>query len=344
MTERPARHLPRLDLATEGPSQAVREALRERAAGLAAFGYRSADAEFLAVAGLLGGYFVRRQYRAYVGCRAGGAETSMLKLAQSNGHAVPVVGRTLFRLRGASFYRAIRSEGSLAQREGAWAAIKKRLLVLDYFLESGSDGLWLLSESDKAGYFASLDVAADRFPASARGLGGRTRVFSDGFPIRVADGDSPLVSFSYVHLGSTDRGVLRHLECHEALLAALALKGFMCEWVMLADSPVQFLRLRTAWRRWRDRVARDCLEQEYFQLRLEIDKRNWGALSRESIERYASLCSQCRGHGVDGRYRQWLNRGSPARQPGEGFADACQYREVHLDSDYAIAERVVRER
>ena len=124
------------------PWRTVREALRER--GRSAHGIRipdTVDAEFLAAAALLGGYFVRRQYLAYVGRRQGRADDGFLRTAESGGHAAAVVGRSLFRLKGASLYRSIRCEegtgpasGGLGhcQEEGSWA--------LDYFLEGPARG------------------------------------------------------------------------------------------------------------------------------------------------------------------------------------------------------------
>ena len=333
---------PDLACAIASPSERIREALCERAEGLREFGYRRADAEFLLAAALLGGYFLRRQYLDYVGCRSGGTDTRMLKLAESNGHAVHVAGKGLVRLRGTSLYRAIRCEGSLAGREGAWGVIKKRLLILDYFLEPREGGAWLLTEFDKAGYFDSLGIPAERFPASVRSRGGRPRVFADGFPITAASGDPPVVSFSYAHTGSTDRGMLRHLALHEPLAAALAHRDVACEWVMLSDSPAQFPRLRNAWRRWCESVARDWREREYFALRLDVEKRNWGSLSRDSVEHYADLCSKCTSDGSERRYREWLESGAPPRQPGGDFVEACRYRELLLDRDYALADKVVR--
>lgn len=325
-----------------GPSEETRAALHERAGSLARFGYRPADAEFLVAAALLGSHFVRRQHLYYVGCRAGGTDTKFLRLVESNGHAVPVVGKQLYRLRGASLCRAIRCNDGFARRATAWAAIKKSLLAIDYFLEAKIGGGWLLSEADKAAYFESLGVPAETFPLSPRSRGGRPRIFPDGFPITTASGKSPVVSFSYAHSGSTHQAMLRHLTLYEPLVAALAHRGLASECVVLADSPMQFARLRHAWRLWRDNAARNWVEREYFALRLDVDKRNWSGLSRDSVERYARLSAECSGRSVEARYREWLASGSPPRQPGGDFSESCKYREVLLERDYAIADRAVR--
>ena len=74
----------------------LRDILRDCAEGLARFGYRAADAEFLVLAGFAGGHFVRRQFRAYARCGRGGRETAMLRCAADSGHIVSVVGKSLY--------------------------------------------------------------------------------------------------------------------------------------------------------------------------------------------------------------------------------------------------------
>ena len=333
--------LPSPSRGTTGPPEAVRVAIRERAAPLQAFGYRPVDAEFLTVAALLGGYFVRRQYLAYAGCRRGWADTRLMRMTESNGHAVAVVERSLFRLTGASLYRPIRCEEGLARRAAGWAVVKKRLLALDYFLETTPDGDWLLSESDKASHFSSMGIPSARLPAGRRRKGRAVRTFTDGFPA-VASKSTPTVSFSFAHTGATASSLRRHLTLHEPLAASLAGLGIACEWVMLADSPGQFPRLRHAWRLWRDRAARDWRELAFFALQSKVERRNWGGLSRECVERYARLAAACSGSGTELRYQEWLGKGSPQRREGEDFASRSRYREVLVDHDYSIAERVVR--
>ena len=322
------------------PVQRLSATLRPRSAGLARFGYRADDADFLAAAVLLGGYFLRRQYRAFGGQRSRSAETRMLRLAEDNGHAIPVSGKTLYRLRTASLYRALGCDGSLAQRGRARRTVKQRLLALDYLLACGQGERWLLGEADKAGYFASLGIPAQEFPVSARDRAGKPRIFADCFPIRTTVEKPSVVGFCYAHAGTEEGGMLRRLQKHQPLAAALAERGITCEWTVLADSPTQFLRLRHAWRCWQRRLERDWTEREYFELRLAVEKRLWKSLSRESVERYARLRAEIRTDGIERRYHAWIKGGAPSRQPGEDFAASCRYREVLLDRDYSASDAI----
>lgn len=339
---RPRSHLASARPRRRGPSEALRASLRGRAAALRAFGYRDLDAEFLVAAGALGGHFLRRQYRQYAGCLRGGTDTRFLRLAESKQHIAPLVGRSLFRMRGSALFRAIRCKEGIARRERGWDAIRKRLLVVDYFLQAGETGTWLLSDEDKTSWFASRGIPAERFPTAVRTRKGRHRVFPDGFPVTVGGRSPDQICFSYSHAGSTAHSFRHHLGRHESIAASLACLGIDCEWVVLADSPVQFPRLRRAWRQWRTRQVRDWHETELFELRIEVDRRNWSALSREDVERYARLSSSLRGERVDRRYRRWVQAGLPPRRPGGAFAESCAYREVLLDRDYSIVERIIR--
>ena len=325
-----------------GSPPGVRAALRERAAGLAGFGYRPPDAEFLALAALAGGFFVRRQYRQYVGCGTGGPETRMLRLAGERGHAAPLAGKALYRLRGSAFWKALGCEGAPSGAPRGRRAIKQRLLALDYVLERGGSGTWLLDGRDKAAHFLCLGIPVESFPVAARAKGGGSRAFPEVFPARADAGEPPAVAFSYAHAGSGASGVERHLRTHESLAAALACRGIACEWVMLADSACQFPRLRAAWRGWRGRLLRDWEEREYFGLRRAVAQRRWKDLCKADIDRYARLRVACTVAGIEGRYRKWLERGAPEREPGGDFAESCRYREVLLDYDYSVADRVER--
>ncbi len=326
----------------EGSRDAVRRALRRGAARLAPFGYRTDDAEFILAAALAGGYFVRRQFRTYVGCRTGSRETSMLRRAAANRHVQPVVGKSLYRVSRASLRQMVGDETVVPAQGRAWRAVRKALLTLDYMIEAGPCGNWLLSESDKVRYFASLGIPQERFPATARNRRGNPRPFPDALPIQVGSGECPRISFTYAHAGSSGTGVLRHLSLHEALASELSARDRVCEWVVLADSPGQFPQLRAAWRRWRAGLLRDWSEREYFELRRVVESRRWADLSGSAVDRYADLRGEYTGEAVERRYARWLEDGCPGLEPGADFARTCRYREFLLDRDYSIAERVER--
>ena len=318
-----------------------REILNGAAAALAPFRYQPIDAEFLAAVALLGGYFVRHQYRAFAQCGKGGFETRFVQNLERNGHATAVVGKTLYRLRGTRLLKAIgctfRASSARARR-----TVKQRLLALDYFVARRDRGSWLVTAAEKAACFSSLGVASASLPAPTRKRAGKRKPFADGFPIQQLDGDPPVFAFSYAHAGAGQSGMVRHLSMYHALAASLTDLGHDCEWVVLADTPAQFARLRHAWRRWRGGLERDWIEREYFELRQAVEKRLWNTLTRQTVERYATLRSALQGASTEHRYAEWVERGAPAREHRTCLADSCSYREVLLDHNYSVVDAIVR--
>ena len=328
---------------SEQPDGASAADFFRRAERVEALGYRSVEAEFLTAVALLGGFFVRRQYRAFSGTSKGGAEVQLVRRAKANGH-VRVNGRkpALYRLCGGSLFRAVGCDDPGSGAGRARRAAKQRLLALDYWIACIGEGRFLLTAADKAAYFSSLGIGEDCFPAAARKPQDGRRFFPDGFPVGVSDPRGKSVRFTYAHAGSSAHGIERHLASHAPLAAALAQRGIACEWVVLADTEAQFARLRDAWRRWRARAERDWSEGEYFELRRLVDKRRWEELSKEAVERYAYLSALHRNAAAEERYRTWARNGARPRNPGADFAASSEYREVLMDFDYAAADAACR--
>lgn len=315
----------------------------ERAERVEKLGYRAVEAEFLTAVALLGGFFVQRQFQTFCGGKRGGAEVRFVRRVQANGHVKTNLHKPrLYRLCGASLFQAVGCEDPGSRAGRARRAAKQRLLVLDYWISRIGEGRLLLSAADKAAYFASLGISEECFPAAARTRRNVRTFFPDRFPIGAPEESREPVRFAYAHAGSSVHGMERHLASHEPLARALAQRGIACEWVVLADSEAQFARLRHAWERWLERAERDWSEGEYFELRRLVDKRRWKDLSRESVERYASLGAQHVGAAVERRYREWARSGAPAREPGGDFPKSCRYREVLMEFDYAAADAACR--
>ena len=331
------------DRSAESPRWANCETLRQQAAGLVTLGYREMEAEFLVAAALTGGYFLRRQYRLFTGLQTGWAATRLIRRAESNGHLLAVCPKgpyrkALYRLRGASLYSALGpAADEVRVRACARRWVKQHLLVLDHFIESGG-GHWLLHAEAKASYFQSLGIPETSLPAAVRTRSGKRRLFPDGFPIKASVGDGKTVAFSYAHSGASEAGMRRHLRRYEPLVGALAAAGIGADLSVLADSPVQFLRLRRAWRKWAARVERDWEEAQLFDLRQKIDQHRWSELCMEALERYAELLAMHDGEGAERRYRAWIADGAPPRDPGPCPTALCTYREVLLDHDYRAAD------
>lgn len=316
-----------------------RERIAERAAALRDFGYSAYDAEFLTAAALLGGYFLRRQYRAWGGRKPGSPERCMLARAVEHGHVRPLAGKALYWIRGRSLYRAISGDGPAKGAPLARRRIKAKLLAMDYVVTHGGGG-WLLDAREKADRFRALGVPEESLPTARTARSGSVRLFPGGFPIRDAADAESTVEIVYAHAAATAAGMRAHLRMHAPLAAALRSCGVACAWTVLADGAAQFPRLRHCWRGWRNERLRDVAESEYFALRRTVEKRQWERLSGEAVNRFADLQGELSGAGAERRYRRWLEDGARPLPAGADFAAVSLYREVLLDFDYAAADRV----
>ena len=307
-------------------------------AGPERFGYRPADAEFLAGVAHLGGFFVRRQYRSFRRVSRGSTEQRFLARATRCGHVRMMGRRTqLCQLRGGALFRALGCRNP-AQGGRRRRAVKQRLLALDYWIAQPERKDFLLAPEDKIAHFAGLGIPEECFPLGLRARKGTPLRFPDHFPVRVQGPGRPAVQFAYAHAGSTASGIKRHLERHERLAMALWERGIPCEWILLADGEAQFPRLRSAWAGAMRRAERDWSEAVYFGLRLLAQRREWTALSRDSVELYRQLAAKHPGNDTEQRYRAWVSAGMPPRPPGGDYATSCSLAEVLMEFDYSAAE------
>lgn len=334
---------------TDRPATApasFREIARDRGGRLDRFGYVEGDAEFLGAVTVLGGFFVRRQYREWTGRCIGWAETEFLARATGLRHVRPCVGASLYTVCRDSMFREVGADYS-AGGTISRAFTKRRLLALDYMTLRRDQSSWMVDSATKAAYFRSLGVAADCLPTGVRAVRGKPRYFPGVIPIRAARGNAPMVEFLYPHAGSTASHFDRQLKLYEPLATGLRAIGIGCRWRVLADDQVQLLRLRNAWGRWVTSHKRDPTEHEYFGLKKSFENERWAELSVQDIDRYAELRRIHEDEGVsrqfrttERRYRGWLERGSQPVEPGADFAEGCELRELLLKHDYTLADRI----
>ena len=114
-------------------------------------GYTEREARFLCLVGDVGGYFLRRHFRQFLGTKRGRPETTLAAKLLENCHAKRYLGPggiELYHLSRRWFYRAIGSPDCRNRRKRKPSAIHTRLLTLDFVL-AHSDRRHLLSDRDK---------------------------------------------------------------------------------------------------------------------------------------------------------------------------------------------------
>jgi hypothetical protein len=174
------------------------------------FGYSEREAEFLCLAGLQSGFFLRRQFTQFAGRRAGGADAALIEKVLRNRHACAVEGCrqiAVYHLCARPFYAALASGDNRNRRMRPPDAIKGRLMALDYVLDHPGPR-YLGTEHEKVDYFtrspgidlAALPVKNFRSP-DARST--TARYFVDKYPIALREHDDGaiMVCFAFIDEG-----------------------------------------------------------------------------------------------------------------------------------------------
>ena len=191
---------------------------RERA--LEPFGWTGREAEWIALACLHSGVFIRAQATRFLDTHHERAR----RLVRAIGRVCRVFGRRL--------YRALGAEDIRHRWVASPTVLMRRLLPLDYVLEH-PDMPWLPTEPEKVGAFEALGIERRLLPSRLyRGAAGSTRRY---FPLKlpVALGAGRAL-FVYAEPGHDTRTALRSWgAAHRGLWIALAERGRSVEVVAI---------------------------------------------------------------------------------------------------------------
>jgi len=119
--------------------------------------YTDREASFLYLVGRFSGYFIGRQYAAFLKRKPGGLVYQLIHKAKARGHVqVLDYGQHcyLYHLKAKPIYRLLECADSQARRAKGDDEIKTRLMILDYVLDH-LDSEFLALKSEKIEYFAS---------------------------------------------------------------------------------------------------------------------------------------------------------------------------------------------
>jgi hypothetical protein len=185
-------------------------------AALESLGYTEREASFLYLVGIHSGYFLRRQFAAFIARKPGGVAQNFIDKARRLGH-VDIIdygrGNYVYHLMGKSLYRLWGDEESPNRRIKGDYEIRLRLMALDYVLEH-SDDHFLETREQKLRFF--LDVRG--VPRSLVRTGQRSqRPFVLRLPISIVDRTQPATS------------VVRFPFMDEALLSTAKFTRFLDE-------------------------------------------------------------------------------------------------------------------
>src|SRR5262252_1481824 len=109
----------------------------ERLEALKALGYTDREAAFLCLAALHSGYFLRRQYCDFIGREVGGTAAALVERLADQRHAGVITAfnnTKICHLGSRPFYQALGEPDNRNRREHSPAAVKSRLMGLDFVL------------------------------------------------------------------------------------------------------------------------------------------------------------------------------------------------------------------
>lgn len=296
----------------------------QRVAALRRFGYTQREAEFLELAVTHSGYFLRRQFNAFLGQPDGGAADRFLRRAHERGHlrSRRIAKRSmLHHVASYQLYRAVADPDCRHRRERALWAVRKKVMALDYVLAHRGER-FLATSAQKLTFFSGeLGLSPTWFPSKAYHVAGSGRLtrryFVDRFPIHVAGDDVsrlPVVSFCYVDDGLSLSGFKTYLDQCQPLLAVLG------RFRIVVASPAGYRQsraervFRTFAASLRERRAETLADLEskrldYFRVRDALERKDYRGITKADLDRFRDLRAELEGAETDPEYEVWRRDG-----------------------------------
>lgn len=288
-----------------------------RLAKIERLGYTAVESRFLYLVAVLSGYFLRRQFLAFVGTESGKRDQAFLDKAQANRHVRPETHATesskRYHLYARAFYDAIEHADSSHRRRGSATRAAIKLLGLDLAI-AHPGARYLETEQEKVAFFAEHGVPVHRMPVRrylAEGEAPTERYFVDRFPIFFASADDPVVTFAYPHAGTFAVGAFAtYLEHYRALLTTLERPWRV---LFVSDTDADFARARVIFEAAlvRDEDP-DRQILEYFRVRHLWEQGRRAELTVSDLVTRGEGAQRYGSPHHEALYGAWLRDGKPA--------------------------------
>lgn len=312
-------------------------------------GYTSEEAQFLALAAVHSGYFVRRQFSDFLCQGRGGAEARFIQKLLARGHAqvIPLrSNRLLYHLRAKGMYARLGQTDNRNRRDKMPLTIKRKLMCLDFaLLHRGQRFLGL--EADKVAYFceergiAQEQLPVRRYPAHNSGHT-TERYFVDKLPLYVASSNdslaAPVVHFAYVDEGAESLdGFETFLEQYRELCTSLG----RFEVVYVAAEPRWTAKAERMFGRFYPEGGGSIRPEDermlkFFATRRKFETRDFSGFDAERIARFREEKREFAG--AEQLYQRWLSEGDEALRASLSSHGALEaaFRAVVLSHDYNL--------
>ncbi len=307
--------------------------------GLIALGYTARQAAFLALVASCSGYFLRRQYTAFLGKTDGALTTTFLQKLLRAGHARCLRYQRrakLYHVTGRAVYMAVGRPHSRLARGVPLDRVVERLMLLDFVMADPVRHI-LTSERERLGYVTNVAKATE---SDLKGLtvtstdrsGAVQRRLIDPTPLVVSGQDGGRPSFVYLHTPSRRAG---HFEAflarHQALFRRLGQVRivFCTPWASAffdAEKAILPRGGRGAPVGQEPTTIRIILA--HFDARRRFEKRQYWTLSTDEVERLRLDLERFGGEPYEEIYLRWAS--------GEASTDDTRRRLIDAVRGYGI--------
>lgn len=332
----------------------------ERISAVERFGYDAVEAQFLVMAALHGGYFLRRQFLAFVGGTKGWKDVLLLKKLAGNEHCRAAVyrhDRMVYHLSAKPLYDALGEPDNRNRREHQPSTVKNKTMALDFVLEHPAGG-YLATEREKLDYFVhTRNIAAEDLPtrwySSPRGHESKAKHFVESYPIFLS---APVVpgapAAPWPHLCYVDEGLqttdrfATYLSQYGRLFAALG--DFHVIYVaegprLFASAERIFQRFVSSFFRTADPVGSDRESLlAYFKRRRLYENQDFSDFDTASLIRLREEKKRFAGESYEALYSRWkagelasLGNASNSR-PDFPSVSPRQFSTYLLEHDYDL--------
>jgi hypothetical protein len=285
---------------------------RDHTAAIQEFGYTAREAEFIALAALHSGYFLRRQYSP----RRGKLGDTLCKKIIACEHGTARAygsGTHLYHIHSKPLYRALGQEDNRHRKNQDSFHLRGKVMGLDYVLLHPGVR-FLPTEQDKLDYFArEIGLPLRLLPTKTyRGTDGSTtaRFFVDKYPVAVRPTGG--VQFCYIDDGVfTAPSFPTWLDQYAPLIRSL--KGACITYIATNEAAFPGA-LKEFVKQFPETPGGLPLEMlEYFQLRQGIEKAGVAGRSQDVLDAYRKAARKFSEARHETLYRSWVvNRKMPA--------------------------------
>jgi hypothetical protein len=299
----------------------------ERIQALQRLGYNEREAEFLCLAALHGGYFLRRQYAQFIGNQDGGTVTQLIEKTLGQAHAEAATYRAnthIYHLDARPFYAALGQEDNRNRRRKETITIKAKLMGLDYVLAHPKHE-YLATEQEKIEFFQeTFQIERQNLPTKRYASRDQItdRYFVEKYPVFHSPSLDParpvVVSFCFVDPGMAGiSGFETFMDRYADLFAAL--REFAV--IYFAEGDALFGKARTAFDRFSggtrkgNNGACDTKTQQmlvYFEARHLYETRQLALFDRAKLVRLRNQRQEFSGPEIEALYERWNTNGRVA--------------------------------